>query len=203
MDTDASNSAGVSVVSKTPRDVSWRIFIRTSLICLFVIGISALGLGHWIRGHVKQALQEEITRNLTEKAQLVANRIRSDRSHSVDVIASQEGQAAGARVTVIDSNGQVVADSEVSPNSLPNEGRRPEFATALQGATGVEISTRNGARVLFVAVSVPGGAVRLACPLTEIDGVADGLNRRLAAGCLAAAIVGLLFSAGMSKTLPS
>ena len=202
MDTDASNSAGVSVVPKKPHRASWRIFILSYLCCLFVTAITAFSLGQWIRGHVKQALQEEITRNLTEKAQLVANRIRSDRSHSVDVIASQEGQAAGARVTVIDSNGQVVADSEVAPNSLPNEGSRPEFATALQGATGVEISTRNGARVLFVAVSVPGGAVRLACPLTEIDGVADGLTRRLAAGCLAAAIVGVLFSTAVAKILP-
>jgi two-component system phosphate regulon sensor histidine kinase PhoR len=158
-------------------------------------------VGYGLRSHVKQTLQEEITRNLTQKAQLVANRIRSDRTHSLDLIASQEGLAGGARVTLIDTNGQVVADSEVPANSLSKEGSRPEFATALHGATGVEISTRNGARVMFVAVPVSGGAVRLAYPMSDFEGVSGELNRRLSIGCAAAALAGLMLSAAAAKVL--
>jgi two-component system phosphate regulon sensor histidine kinase PhoR len=166
-----------------------------------MIGVTALSVGYGLNGDIKQVLDERITRNLTQEAQLVANRIQSDRAHSLDIIASQEGQAAGARVTVIDTNGQVVADSEVAANSLSKEGRRPEFVTALHGTTGVEVSTRNGARVMFVAVPVSGGAVRLAYPLSEFEEFSSDINRRLAIACTAAAIAGLIISFALAKVL--
>src|SRR5437867_7262891 len=89
---------------------------------LILIATAAFSLGHWKRQHVERALREKVTRNLTQKARKLASRVNADRAQSIDVIASQEGQAAGARATIIDTNGNVVADSEVPMSSLENEG---------------------------------------------------------------------------------
>jgi len=159
-----------------------------------MIAAAGFGLSYWITAHVKLSLQDEITRNLIQKAKLVASRINADRSHSIEVIASQEGQSAGARATFVDSNHQVVADSEVPISSLRNEGDRAEFAAALRGGTGIEIRNRNGTDVLFVAVPVSGGAVRLACTISDTETLTRQLEHRILSACLLAALVAFALS---------
>jgi len=191
----------VRTLPATVRSGRWRIFAVTYICCLLMVAVAGFGLSYWIKDHVKHSFEDEITRNLTQKAKLVANRINADRSHSIEVIASQEGQAAGARATFVDSNGQVVADSEISVSSLEKEGRSPEFATALRGATGVEIRNHNGAHVLFVAVPVSGGAVRLSCPISDIETLTRQLEQRILWGCVLAALVALALSGVLTWTI--
>lgn len=202
MDTDSDITSTAERARRPPagRRPFWRVFVITYAAFLLMIAIAAASIGYWGREHVKHALQVEITRNLTQKAQIVANRINSDRAHDIDVIASQEGLAAGARATVIDTNGAVVADSEVPVASLRNEGRQPEFAAALRGSVGVETRSRNSAQVLFVAVPVAGGAVRLAYPLSDLEVISGQLNRRILAGCAGSALVGLLLAAAIAHS---
>jgi len=176
-----------------------RVFAMLFISFLAMIVISASSLGYWAQRQLQSALQEAITRNLTQKAQMLANRVNVDHNHGIDVIASQEGQAAGARATIVDGNGNVVADSEISIASLGDEGRRPEFAAALHGSTGVETRSRNHAPVLYVAVPVSGGAVRLAYPLSDIDIATSQLWEMLLLGSICAAVAGLGISLLVSR----
>src|ERR1051326_1759834 len=111
----------------------------------------------------RKAFNEEITRDLTQKAQMFASRVNTDRTSRIDDLTAQVGQQAGARATVVDGNGRVLADSQVPIAALEKEGERPEFAAALKGETGVETRGRGtfALPVLYVAVPVSGGAVRL------------------------------------------
>ena len=168
----------------------WKVFAITYVFFLIVIAIVAGALGYSLRERVQHSIKDEITRSLTQKAQMLANRVNADHAHGIDVITSQERQAAGARATVIDTNGKAIADSEVPLASLPDEGRQPEFAAALRGSIGVEVRTRNGAQVLFVAVPVSGGAVRLAYPLADVETAGTEVTQRLLIGCLIAGLVG-------------
>lgn len=182
-----------------PRRSYWKVFAITYTCFLVMIAIVAGVIGYPLFGHLRRALQDEITRNLRQKAQMLANRINADHAHGLDVIASQEGQAAGTRATVVDTNGRAVADSEIAVSSLQNEGRLPEFVAALRGSTGVEIRARNGAQVLFVAVPVSGGAVRLAYPLSDIDVAIHDTARTLLLGCVLAVAIGAVLAAGFSR----
>ncbi len=170
---------------------------------LLTITITAISVGYWTREHVVGTLREEITRNLVQKAQMLASRVNADHANSIDVIASQEGQAAGARATIVDSNARVVADSEILAASLVDEGRRPEFITALHGSNGVEARTRNSVPVLYVAVPVSGGAVRLAYPLSDVEIASEKLNHRIFIGCGVSALAGLFLAAVIVRTLSS
>ena len=192
----------VCVSRATSKSARWRVFALIYICFLLMIVAVGLFVSSWMQTHVKHSLQDEITRNLIQKARLVANRISADRAHGIEVIASQEGLAAGARATVIDSNGQVVADSEVPISSLENEGRSPEFAAALRGITGTEIRNRNGAEVLFVAVPVSGGAVRLAYPISDVSGVTAQLSSRILWCFVPAALVGLIVCGAIARLIP-
>ncbi|HZR55309.1 MAG TPA: ATP-binding protein [Terriglobales bacterium] len=120
----------------------------------------------------ENSLRQEIARNLRQKTVMFAHRVNTDRqTQSVQDIVSQEGQAAGARATLIDMTGKVMADSEAAASSMENNASRPEFAAALKGEIGTDIRQRDvfSNPYLYVAAPVEGGAVRLAYSLSDIE----------------------------------
>ena len=157
------------------------IFLK--LVAAFVVVILAAAVTFdFTLGDAWQAsLRTEIERNLVQKTQLLAHRVETDRSRSLADIAAQEGQAAGARVTIIDPAGRVLADSEANPAGMDNYATRPEFVAALSGKVGSNErrSATIGIPFLYVAVPISGGAVRLAYPLSDIDAVSQQFRRRL------------------------
>jgi two-component system, OmpR family, phosphate regulon sensor histidine kinase PhoR len=158
------------------------IFLKLMAAFLFVILAAAVTFDLMLGGAWQASLRAEIERNLIQKTELLAHRVESDRSHSLADIAAQEGQAAGARVTIIDPRGQVLADSEANPGGMENHAVRPEFVAALSGKMGRDErrSATIGVPFLYVAVPISGGAVRLAYPLSDVEAVSALVHRRLA-----------------------
>jgi two-component system, OmpR family, phosphate regulon sensor histidine kinase PhoR len=158
------------------------IFLKLLACFLVVILAAAVMFDLMLGGAWESSLRAEIERNLVQKTELLAHRVETDRSgHSLSDIAAQEAKAAGARVTVIDSAGKVLADSEYSPDALENVVQRKEFIAALSGSVGVDQrrSAAIGIPFLYVAVPITGGAVRLAYPLSDVEAVSAQVRHRL------------------------
>jgi two-component system phosphate regulon sensor histidine kinase PhoR len=158
------------------------IFFKLLAAFLVVILAAAVMFDVMLGGAWQASLRSEIERNLVQKTQLLAHRVETDRSgHSLVDIAAQEGQAAGARVTIIDPLGKVLADSESSPSATENLAQRKEFIAALSGRVGVDQrrSATIGTPFLYVAAPISGGAVRLAYPLSDVEAVSMQVHRRL------------------------
>jgi two-component system phosphate regulon sensor histidine kinase PhoR len=174
-----------------------RIFVKLMLIFLVVIGVTAITLQWTVRSVWQRTLHEQIERDLEQKTVMFAHRVEADREHSLADITSQEGQAAGARATVIDPSGKVLADSEADPRTMENHGQRKEFVAALAGSVGVDErkSPTVGTGFLFVAAPISGGAVRLAYPLPEIEITDRPLTRALFWGSLTAFVIAFLIAA--------
>jgi|SRR5450631_1504921 two-component system phosphate regulon sensor histidine kinase PhoR len=180
-----------------------RVFLILFLSFLTMIAAADIAVGFTLDHYWKNALRAETERTLTQKAQLFASRINTDHISKIEDITAQEGQRAGARATVIDGNGKVIADSQVSVAALENEGRRPEFLTALQGGTGVDTREHSGIPVLYVAVPVSGGAVRLAYPLADVEIAVAHARQVLLTGTLIAGLAALAISALAARTITS
>jgi two-component system, OmpR family, phosphate regulon sensor histidine kinase PhoR len=177
------------------------VFLILFISFLAVIAATDFAVGFTIDRYWKSTLRAEIVRSLTQKAELFASRVNTDRISKIEDIAAQEGQHAGARATVIDGNGIAIADSQVPVAALENEGQRPEFSTALRGDTGIETRNHNGIPVLYVAVPVSGGAVRLAYPLADVEIAAAHARQVLLLGTLVAVFAALAISALAAQTL--
>ncbi len=150
---------------------------------LVVIAAAAVLFDFTLGSAWEASLRSEIERNLVQKSELLAHRVETDRSgHSLADIAAQEGQAAGARVTIVDPTGKVLADSEANPANMENHATLPEFVAAFAGKVGVDQrrSATVGTPFLYVAVPISGGAVRLAYPLSDVEAVSAEVRRRLA-----------------------
>ena len=177
-----------------------RIFFKLLAVFLIVIAATAAILDAMMGDAWQASLRSEIERNLTQKTLLFAHRFETDHNHSLSEIASQEGQAAGARATIIDASGTVLADSEADPAGMANEASRPEFVAALTKGTGSaeRVGPGLGIPYVYVAARVSGGAVRLAYPLSDVDAVQAQMRHRLFWGSVIAAIIALLIAATAS-----
>ncbi len=117
----------------------------------------------------------------------------------VPALADTLGALLGVRVTLLDSSGRVLGDSEVPHAALAgieNHAGRPEVQAALAGRTGraQRHSHTLGVDLLYVAAPLRGVAglavIRLAEPLARIT----GLEASLLGIALATALVALLLS---------
>jgi two-component system phosphate regulon sensor histidine kinase PhoR len=168
---------------------------------LLVIGVTAITLQLAVHKVWERTLREQIERNLKQKTLMFAHRVEADRQHSLSDIAAQEGQAAGARATVIDPTGKVLADSEADPGTMENHAHRREFVSALAGEVGLDErkSQSLGVPFLYVAAPVSGGAVRLAYPLPEIEITDRPLRVALFWGSFAAFVFALMVATAASQ----
>lgn len=173
-----------------------RIFVKLFLAALVVIAACTVSLDLLIGRTWEDMLRRELETSLRQKTQMFALRVESAPPSSLGKITGQTAQAAGARITVIDATGKVLADSEADPGKMDNHAGRPEFVAALQGqvASSTRVSKTLGVDLLYVAAPIPGGAVRMAYPLSSIREANREIRRDLMEGSAVAGLLALLLA---------
>jgi len=157
---------------------------------------------------LRRDLEGDIGRNLEREARLVGEALPPD-STTWQADLHQLAAQIGHRVTLIDRDGWVRADSDFPIGPLPtiaNHGRRPEVRAAL--ATGRGVARRQSETVgrPFLYVAIPGGpgVIRVAAGLDQVDEVVGRAQRAVAGAALLALMVGsvLALLAGRSIAQP-
>ena len=188
-----------------------RIFLKLLAAFALVIAAATVTFDFSIDHAWRDSLLQQIDLNLRQKTQMFANHVNgvgalslldpkqaagSPQLAGLQSIVAEDGRAAGARATIIDSQGKVWADSEADPAVMENHAQRPEFVAALKGIVGTDTrrSRTVGVSFLYVAAPVAGGAVRLAYPLSDVEAAVTRVRRHLFLGSLLAFIVALLIS---------
>jgi two-component system phosphate regulon sensor histidine kinase PhoR len=108
---------------------------------------------------------------------------------------------SGARVTVIDYAGHVLADSQVDPETMENHSDRPEIQQALATGEGQSVhrSVSQGRDLIYRAVRCEqsGGApviIRMSLPLAGMDASVSELRRKVYGASLVILILGGIIS---------
>ncbi len=169
-----------------------RIFLKLFAASLVLIAACMLTMNVLIQRAWEGMLRSEIESSLRQKTLLFASRVGSASRESLPVITREAARESGERATVIDSTGKVLADSEADPATMENHAARPEFASALQGEVGsaTRESHTVGVDFLYEAAPFPGGAVRLAHPMSAIREA----NRRVRNDLLKSSAVAVLIA---------
>ena len=172
------------------------VFLKLMGAFLLVIVAATITLGFSVRRAWERSMREEIVRELTDKTNLFAVRVRNNRGQPLNQLVAEEAEAANARATIIDSSGKVIADSEADAETMENHSHRPEFIRALQGGIGTaeRQSATIGVPFLYVAAPIPGGALRMAYPLSSVRQITEKINRSLALGGAVALVVSILLA---------
>ncbi len=189
------------------------IFVRIFLShLLLAVGISLLLVALSFR-LVKNHYIETLTMDL-EKIALALDKtlepyFASGDFSSLDTLVKNMGKKMEVRITVVDSKGVVLADSEEDPGKMENHGMRPEILPAFYGKTGssLRFSETIGQEMLYVAVPLKDntgnliGALRVSLFLTQIQELLSYILRNIIIIAVILSIFSLLAAFFYSKSL--
>ena len=200
----------------------FRLGIRSKLFFTSVLLILTVGLatGVFLERTLRTNMKERTVRELIRHARTASHWFHNEILRTTPQDLHQEthrlGEATETRVTVIASDGAVIADSELSVQELgqvDNHGKRPEIVQALQRGLGISSRYSRTLNTNMVYVALPfqhqtnTGVVRVAKPLQEVDAAISRLRLGLGAvgliGLLVAVLMSGLASHFMSRTLRS
>ena len=190
--------------------IQWKIMGTLTVLILIVVGAS----GFFVERALRDRTVAEIRLTLEHHARLFAQVVEGvplepREAERLQAIASRGARAADARITLIDAEGRVVADSEVPIDLLAeidSHAGRPEVVEAL--ATGEGHDRRRSdtlkRELVYVALRLPEdgrgppvGVVRFAVGLDQLEAAVADLRWEL----LAAGGLGLLVALGLSYAL--
>jgi len=131
---------------------------------------------------------------------------------SLDIIVKNLGAKIETRITVIDSAGTVLADSEEDPKTMENHKARKEITAALTGDTGqaLRFSRTVKKEMLYVAIPIRThseiiGVLRVSLYASEINALLSSLQQRVIVVTLVIIVVSMclaiIFSRNISKPL--
>jgi signal transduction histidine kinase len=155
---------------------------------------------------LRSRLMREAAAEVARETALLARAVGGLRGPALDTLVRQLGRATGRRLTVIDTTGVVIADTDFPTDELPtleNHATRPEFREALAGRTGTDLrhSVSTGRWEMKVAMPIPGGAVRVSTPLPQVDAVVSDAQNAVLLGGLFALAVGVLLALGFARSV--
>jgi len=162
--------------------------------------IFAVSLGTIRTHHINQTKKNLSNLYLTIE-QISKPLITEENIEGLDVLLKDLGNRLNTRITIINRQGVVLVDSEITPESMENHRNRPEVITALTGGTGANIrySTTQRQKMLYVArpLEINGkiqAVIRLSLPLMEIDQLINTLGEHILSLTSVITIVSLIIA---------
>jgi two-component system, OmpR family, phosphate regulon sensor histidine kinase PhoR len=136
---------------------------------------------------------EDLTVSLANEARAVRAALR-DEAEPLQPAVVALGEEIGARVTVIRTDGTVVADSAGDPSGFENHRGRPEVRAALAGRVGVASRTSKSVGEPYRYIALPpqdDAIIRLALPLEVVDERLGRVRWLVVGGAALAALFGV------------
>ena len=176
--------------------IQFKIMCTLTLLIAIVVTASGFLAERGLRERTTASIKLDLEHQARLFAQLVEGvGIGSANAERLQKITLDGGSSSGARITLIDPTGRVLADSEVpfrEMGELANHADRPEVVEAMHQGLGYDMRRSDTLKrtLVYVALRVPAadgkndyGIVRLAVYLDQLDAAVANLCAHLANGC--------------------
>ena len=200
----------------------WQIFPSS-----LVVILAAITVVTWYGSSSLQSFYyEQMGSALEDRASLIKDRVSqlmfSDKIDDLRAFSRKVGRQASTRITVIDLDGKVVADSNEDPATMDLHGTRPEILEAYGGKTGISIRFSRTLQEKLMYVAIPlkwsqngvfpdktaenvKAVLRMSVSVTAIDKTLRNVQVKIALGAIVvvclAALVTLFVSRRISRPL--
>lgn len=175
------------------------LFRRIFILYAIVIVLAVVFVEIIITSAVRTNYRETLRGNLAAQISLIARNI-SFSQNNLDSLCRELKKDIGARVTIIESEGRVIGDSDTDSSAMDNHRHRTEIEQALLFDTGMAIrhSDTINYDFLYVAKKITHGQqegfIRLAVPLREVDNAVNLLRMKIILTVLVVFFAALIFS---------
>ncbi|MBN2256765.1 MAG: PAS domain-containing protein [Anaerolineaceae bacterium] len=165
--------------------LAWRITIP--IVILVICGMVLLGI--YQADTARNIYISDLVSNMRTEAEILIGLVEkgvNDPSDELNNTVQNYADIFNARITIINTDGVVLADSEADQNQMENHLARPEILMALGGKEGVEIrySKTLDKEMLYVAepVTVSGkviGVIRLSTHMDQLKSITNQIVKTM------------------------
>jgi len=179
--------------------VFWRTLGGYVLVILVVVTAVLVFALNTVRSRHIATLTRDLERQALVSAELAGPVLADTAGTGLQPLVERLGEMTGTRVTVIDTLGVVLADSEEDPAVMENHGARPEIMRAYLGETGssTRFSRTVKQEMLYVAVPIRSGdtvvaLMRVSLFLSDVNALLSRLGREIVLVAAVLVVVALL-----------
>ncbi len=198
-----------------------KIWLTNAFLIAFVLAVLSVFVFLGVRDHylslktehlktALEGLRSEVTSRLSAQPSISKNNVnKTNASRSLQSWIHTAGERMNLRITLIDENGVVLADSMKSPEFMENHSDRPELKISQEEGFGSSLrySYTLQARMLYLAILLqPGNTkhryyLRGSLFLKEIDELSSDLELKILLIVLILLFLSLSLSAWLTKNL--
>jgi len=184
--------------------------IKLTLSYIFVVLVSFGFIAFYLSKNLEEGSLHDIKSFLINQSRLIEGQISVDGFKKKDQVylegfVRSAAEKTGLRLTIIDSEGKVLADSEKNREEtllMDNHAQRPEIKKAFSGEIGEYTRYSPTLKIDMLYVAVPlsrgseiSGAIRVAMPLENVRRTLFAIRKTV--------FIGLLFGLGLALVLGS
>ena len=194
--------------------IKGKLFIRTFISYVVIIALVFILIYLFSQSTIRNFYMEELKTHLYQvghslKPEVLDLYEKGDR-RGVDLLVKELREKLDIRMTVIEPDGAVIADSENNPAEMENHGDRPEIIQALRGEIqdATRFSSTMGEYMLYLAIPVEKKGetkliIRVSLFVRQIKQLVNQLKWKIAIALLVLFVMALLmawyFSRGISN----
>lgn len=133
----------------------WKVYPYYFTIIVLSLILTAL----YASNEMRTMYYSELAKTLDNRAELIKQQLKhaiaNQDNQYIDRQCKLLGQISETRITIIDTLGVVLGDSDKNPAGLENHQNRPEISQAYAGSTGVETRYSNTLQMTLMYVAKP------------------------------------------------
>ncbi len=186
------------------------LFRRILLSYLIIASILLISLEFYLSRVIKNNYISTLRGNLLIQSRLITEQIPLSLTSNLDNFCRKYKEKTGSRITIIDSTGRVVGDSDELSEKMENHLDRPEIKEASVNNIGsaIRFSKTIQKDFFYLAVTLDNadrGFLRLSVPLHDLGAATSDMRRRVAVvsliALLSAILIGLFQTGKITKSI--
>jgi two-component system phosphate regulon sensor histidine kinase PhoR len=192
---------------KSKNSFFFKLFVFFVSVCAVLAGVFFVAARSYVRSFTQDFFADELKRNAAAITPFIAQRIDSSELPALNSLVKETAQSLNNRITVINSDGGVIADSQNESSSMANHAGRDEVKAVLEGASFavcVRYSSTLEENMLYGAlpvISQKNGTfvLRLSMPLKRVNFFASRAIKNIFIIFMAAVLVSFLAAYFISR----
>lgn len=185
-----------------------RVLFRRILFSYLLIALLLLiSLELYLSGAVKDNYIANLKESLTIQAHLIADQIPVSFTNNLDDFCKKYKEKTEARITIINSSGKVLGDSDEPSGLMENHSERQEIRDAeiTDVGSSIRYSKTIQKNLLYLAIAVNRGPekniLRLSVPLHDVETAMKTIRTRIIVASLAVSFIVIIFGLIQIRTL--
>lgn len=189
-----------------PRRLLWQLYPSYLLIML----ISLAAIGWYASRSMQQFYYTQVAEDLKASAHVIEEQVlasyKTGDSNGLDKLCKMLGAVGQRRITVIETSGKVLADSQEDPQQMDDHSDRPEIIEAMkeQISSKIRFSHTLGLNMMYVAIPLKTkdgviAVLRIAKPISAINMQLKSIYYKILIGASFVAAIAALLSLAVSR----